>query len=128
MYWQVSRTQNLEPSKPMLPMYWGCIDIARYANVPIVPFVLEFKGKDCYVKFGMPIYVREADEKSRKFEELSETMATLKWEIWEQFPTMKREEVDLSEWDSEKTARIEKYPKLDYKYEMSCVRIRTKKR
>lgn len=114
-------TWNLEPSKPMLPMYWGCIDIARYANVPIVPFVLEYKGIDCYVKFGVPIYVKETDERAIKFEELSETMATLKWEIWEEFPTAKREEVDLFEWDREKVARIEAYPKLDYEYEMSCV-------
>lgn len=115
------RTWNLEPSKPMLPMYWGCIDIARYANVPIVPFVLEYKGKDCYVKFGMPIYVRETDEKSGKFEELSETMATLKWDIWEEFSVAKREEIDLFEWNREKVARIKAYPKLDYEYEMSCM-------
>lgn len=114
-------TWNLEPSKPMLPMYWGCIDIARYANVPIVPFVLEYIGKDCYVKFGTPIYVREMDEKSRKFEELSETTATLKWDIWEEFSVAKREEIDLFEWSREKVARIKAYPKLDYEYEMSCV-------
>lgn len=115
-------TWNLEPSKPMLPMYWGCIDIARCTNVPIVPFVLEYKDKDCYVKFGAPIYVKETDEKSIKFEKLTETMATLKWEIWEEFPITKRQEVDLIEWEREKVARIKAYPKLDYEYEMSCVR------
>ena len=115
-------TWNLEPSKLMLPMYWGCIDIARCANVPIVPFVLEYKGIDCYVKFGVPIYVKETDERTIKFEELSETMATLKWEIWEQLPAVRREEVELDEWDKEKIERIEAYPKLDYEYEMSCVR------
>ena len=115
-------TWNLEPSKPMLPMYWGCIDIARYANVPIVPFVLEYIGKDCYVKFGVPIYVQETDDKLGKFEELSETMATLKWEIWEEFPITTRQEVDLLEWEQEKVARVKEYPMLDYEYEMSCVR------
>ena len=115
-------TWNLEPSKPMLPMYWGCIDIARLTGVPIVPFLLEYRGKECYVKFREPIYVKETDEKSAKFEELSEIMATLKWEIWETFPATKREDVELDEWDKEKDVRIKAYPKLDYEYEMSCVR------
>lgn len=115
-------TWNLEPSKPMLSMYWGCIDIARHANVPIVPFVLEYRGKDCYVKFGELIYVKETDEKLTKFEELSKVMATLKWEIWEAFPLVARKEMDMQEWDMEKVSRIKAYPKLDYEYEMSCVR------
>lgn len=115
-------TWNLEPSKPMLPMYWGCIDIARRASVPIVPLVLEYKGKDCYVKFGEPIYVKKTDEKTAKFEELSEVMATLRWEIWEKFSIVCRKEVDMREWELEKVSRIKAYPKLDYEYEVSCMR------
>ena len=115
-------TWNLEPSKPMLPMYWGCIDIARHTNVPIVPFVLEYRGKDCYVKFGEPIYVNVTDEKSAKFEELSEVMATLKWELWEKDSIVCRKEIDMREWELEKAFRIKEYPKLDYEYEVSCIR------
>lgn len=115
-------TWNLEPSKPLLPMYWGCIDLARQSGVPIIPLVLEFKGQDCYAKFGAPIYVQNTDEKSVKFEELREAMATLKWEIWEQFPMVLRTEIDFTAWDREKEARIAAYPKLDYEYEKQCVR------
>ena len=115
-------TWNLEPSKPMLPMYWGCIDLARKARVPIIPLVLEFREKACYTKFGTPIYVGKTDDKAIKFEELKETMATLKWDIWEMFPVVSRVEIDIGEWEREKEARIVAYPKLNYEYEMSVVR------
>lgn len=45
-------TWNLTPSKPMLPLYWGIIDIARETKRPIIPLVLEFREKVCYVKWG----------------------------------------------------------------------------
>lgn len=115
-------TWNLEPSMPLLSMYWGCIDLAKQSGVPIIPLILEFKGLDCYAKCGTPIYVQKADEKSAKFEELKETMATLKWEMWEMFPQESRSELDLKIWDKEKEARITAYPKLDYVYEKKCVR------
>ncbi len=115
-------TWNLEPSKPMLPMYWGCIDIARKTSVPIAPLVLEFREDDCYAKFGKLIYVDERDDKAIKFEELRETMATLKWDIWEKFPIVPRAQMDMCEWDREKKSRIAAYPKLNYEYEKQCVR------
>ncbi len=115
-------TWNLEPSKPLLPMYWGCIEIAKQAAIPIIPLVLEFKENDVYAKFGEPVYVMPSDKKADKFEELKEKMATLKWEIWEQFPAVPREKIDMDEWEREKEARIAAYPKLDYEYEKSCAR------
>lgn len=45
-------TWNLTPSKPILPLYWGLIDIAREINVPIIPLVLEYREHDCYAKWG----------------------------------------------------------------------------
>ena len=110
-------TWNLEPSKLLLPMYWGCIEMAKQSGVPIVPLILEYKETDCYAKFGNPIYVQGTDDKSIKFEELKEIMATLKWEIWELFPMTARQSLDLEEWDKEKASRIVAYPKLNYEYE-----------
>lgn len=112
----------MEPSKPLLPMYWGCIDLARQSGVPIIPLVLEFRDLDCYAKFGEPIWVQNADDKAAKFEELKEIMATLKWELWELFPMVKRTEIDFTAWDREKASRIAAYPKLNYEYEKQCVR------
>ena len=49
-------------------------------------------------------------------------MATLRWSIWEYFPKEKRSEIDMKEGDREKEKRLKEYPKLNYRYEMSCIR------
>lgn len=105
----------------MLPLYWGIIDIAGETNRPIIPLVLEYRERDCYAKFGTPIYVAQADPKRDKIRELSEKMATLKWELWELFPMTSRQELDESEWEREKQRRLAEYPKLDYDYEKSVI-------
>lgn len=43
---------DLHPAKPMLPMYWGGIDIVRETECPIVPVCMEYYGKKVYVRFG----------------------------------------------------------------------------
>ena len=78
-------TWNLDPSRPMLPLYWGIIDIAKETGRPIVPVVLEYKDNICYFKYASAIFVKVEDDKQMKIEELEESFATLKWEIWEQF-------------------------------------------
>lgn len=116
-------TWNLTPSKPMLPLYWGVVDIARETKCPIIPLVLEYKEKDCYVKWGNLIYVTERDIKQNKIRELSDEMATLKWNIWEMFPRVLRKEIGETEWEKEKEQRLAEYPKLDYEYEKSIIRL-----
>lgn len=64
-------TWNLHPAKPMLPMYWGGIDIARKTKRPIVPVCMEYYGKRVYVKFEHPITVQSEHDKQKKFEELT---------------------------------------------------------
>lgn len=115
-------TWNLTSSKPLLPLYWGIIDIAREAACPIIPLVLEYRENDCYVKFGTPVYVAKEDNKQTKIDELSDKMASLRWDIWEKFPVVSRTSVDQKEWEREVRKRIAEYPKLDYEYEKSCVR------
>lgn len=119
-------TWNLTPSKPMLPLYWGIIDIARTTGRPIVPIVLEYRDRDCYVKWGAPFYVLSKDSKQSKIDELSNQMATLKWEIWESFPVISRECVNRGDWSIEVKKRIAEYPRLNYEYEKSCIRTSTK--
>lgn len=114
-------TWNLHPAKPMLPMYWGGIDIARKTKRPIVPVCMEYFGKKVYVKFGHPITVQLEHDKQKKFEELTEAFSTLKWEIWERFPVMKRASIDV-DWKQEVRKRLAAYPKLDYAYEKSVIR------
>ncbi len=94
-------TWNLTPSKPMLPMYWGIIDLAKQSGCPILPLILEYRGNDCYAKFGHAIYCKPDDDKLTKYEELEAEMATLKWEIWELFPIENRRDIEMDEWERE---------------------------
>lgn len=115
-------TWNLTPSKPMLPMYWGVIDLAKQSGCPIIPLVLEFRGNGCYAKFGEPIYCLPEDEKKDRFAELEEAMATIKWEIWESFPVVKRDSINADEWSTEVRKRLLEYPILNYGYEKQFIR------
>lgn len=114
-------TWNLTPSKPMLPLYWGIIDIARETKRPIIPLILEYEKEDCYIKWGEPLYVTETDTKQKKIEQLSDEMASLKWDIWEMLPSLLREELDGTEWEKEKCRRLAECPKADYEYERSVI-------
>lgn len=113
-------TWNLTPSKPMLPLYWGIIDIAKASGRPIVPIILEYTEKNCYVAFGESMEISPADDKGEKISELNDRFATLKWSIWEQFS-----DTGCStdkEWNAEVQKRLAEYPKLDYEYETSVIR------
>lgn len=117
-------TWNMTPSKPMLPLNWGVIDLARKANVPIIPLVIEYTSNLCLVKFGDPIYIDHDADKTEAIQHLEDVMATLKWDIWESFPIEKRSERLKDEFELEMQKRVADYPKLNLEYEMSVVRIR----
>lgn len=113
-------TWNLTPSKPMLPLYWGVIDIAKFSCKPIIPMVLEYTDKKCYVAFGESMTIYPNDDKGDKISELNDQFSTLKWTIWEKFPDTGCNTLD--EWNAEVKKRLSEYPKLDYKYETSVIR------
>lgn len=114
-------TWNLHPAKLSLPLYWGGIRIAKEADCPIIPVCLEYYNTNVYVKFGNPVYVLADDDNTVKINELEDSFSTLKWEIWEQFPIVKRATFML-DWKQEVKRRIEAYSKLDYEYEKTVIR------
>lgn len=117
-------TWNMTPSKPMLPLNWGIIELSKQTGVPIIPLVLEYHTDCCYAKFGKPIYIEKDMEKKEGIEQLEETMATLKWDIWEMFPTEKRKDDLEIEFTQMMEKRVVAYPKFNLEYEMSVVRQR----
>lgn len=115
-------TWNLTPSKPMIPLNWGIIDLAKQSGVPIVPLVLEY-GTDCfYAKYGEPIYINQEMDKQSGIGLLEESMSTLKWDIWEMFSVQQRTDGMKAEFEDMVHQRLAAYPKFNYKYEMSVVR------
>lgn len=115
-------TWNLHPSLPVLPLYWGIVDVVKSSGVPIVPMCFEYHGKECCIKYGEPVEVSEEDDKAEVINKLRDILATLKWEIWETFPAERREDITDGDWESEIKRRLNEYRMLDYAYEMSCVR------
>lgn len=53
---------------------------------------------------------------------MSDSMETLKWDIWEMFPVGKRSKQLKKEFEEMVQKRIEEYPKLDVEYEKSVIR------
>ena len=117
-------TWNITPSKPMLPLSWGIIELAKQTEVPIIPLILEYRTEACYAKYGSPIYINNEIDKQTGIEQLEEVMATLKWDIWEQFPIEERKEEMKTEFEQMIQRRIDAYPKFDLGYELSVVRER----
>ena len=113
-------TWNLTPSNPMLPLYWGVIDIARKSGRPIVPMILEYTDENCYVAFGQPMFISEKDDKGEKIRDLDDRFATLKWLVWEKYSDTGYNSAE--EWETEARRRVADYPKLDYRYEKSVIR------
>ena len=71
-------------------MYFGFLDIARKAGVPVVPVATEFTCDtaterehvtNIHIRFGTPIYVETTDNLLQKLEEYSEAISTMKWEL-----------------------------------------------
>lgn len=115
-------TWNLTPSKPMLPLNWGIIDLAKQTGVPIIPLILEYHADCCYAKYGEPIYIKKEMDKQVGIGQLEEAMATLKWDIWERFPVQKRTDEMKAEFEEMVQKRVVEYRKFNFEYEMSVVR------
>lgn len=112
-------TWNLSPNLPMLPCYWGIVDIARQGGAVIVPVAAEQYGKHFKVNIGenfdMSVYGDGAEEKSRAIGDLRDVLATLKYEIWETVPA-KRTQLAVDEWEQYIEERFSEWPyfNLDY--------------
>lgn len=100
-------TWNLSPNKLHLPMRHGFLDIARKANVPVVPVVHEYtydttgeriKIAKIHTRYGTPIYISPEDDIQEKLEEYEEAISTLKFELMEEKGLFRRDEVDNSEY------------------------------
>ena len=113
-------TWNLSPNLPMLPCYWGIVEIAQKSNAIIVPIAAEQYGKCFKINIGknfdMQAYASDTTGKSTAINALRDVLATLKWEIWESKPQLKRAEVNGNEWELYVEERFKEWPyfNLDY--------------
>ena len=95
-------TWNLSPNKLHLPLRYGFLDIARKANVPVIPVVHEYtydnidgkkKVTKIHTKYGKPIYITIEDNIEEKLNEYQEQISTMTFKLIEEKGLFLRENV-----------------------------------
>lgn len=116
----IEGTWNITPNLPMLPCYWGIVDIAKKGNAIIVPVACEQYGKHFKVNIGenfdMLNYGNNVEDKSIAINDLRDTLATLKWEIWESEDILIRSELKGDEWEKYVADRFKEWPYFNEEY------------
>lgn len=112
-------TWNLSPNLPVLPCYWGIIDVARLGGASIVPVAAEQYGRRFKVNIGSPFdverYGTDSAEKSRAIRDLRDVLATLKYEIWETVQ-VRREDLHPEDWQRFVADRFAEWPGFNQAY------------
>lgn len=118
-------TWNLSPNLPVLPCYWGIVDVAQAGNAIIVPVAVEQYGKHFKIRIGenfdMRTYGADISEKLNAINTLRDILATLKWEIWETEPQLKRCEIGNEEWNKYIDSRFREWPYFNLEYINSLI-------
>lgn len=113
-------TWNLSPNLPVLPCYWGIVDVAQAGNAIIVPVAVEQYGKHFKINIGknfdMQTFGSNTIEKLKAINLLRDILATLKWEIWETEPQNKRCKITNGEWDKYIDSRFQEWPYFNLEY------------
>ncbi len=112
-------TWNLSPNLPVLPCYWGIVDVARKSNAIIIPIAADQYNKHFKINIGKNFYMMKYDDdlvgKSKAIRELRDELATLKWEIWETKKVL-RSEIKDDEWKDYIADRFKEWPYFNEKY------------
>ena len=112
-------TWNMTPNLPMLPCYWGIVEIAQKGNAIIVPVAADQYGKKFKINIGenfdMSEFGNTNEEKSKAITALRDTLSTLKWEIWETEP-QSRSELSGNEWEQYCEDRFREWPYFSLEY------------
>lgn len=83
---------NLTENLPMMKIFPGAVQAAKECNVPIVPIAIEQRDKHFLLNVGEEMNFADMEEHAA-VQKLRDTLATLKWEIWETFSREKRADI-----------------------------------
>ena len=112
-------TWNMTPNLPMLPCYWGIVEIAQKGNAIIVPVAADQYGKNFKINIGanfdMTNYGNTKEEKAKAIADLRDMLSTLKWEIWETEP-QERKDLTGNEWNKYCEDRFREWPYFSLEY------------
>lgn len=105
---------NLTENLPMLKLFPGAVQAAQECHVPIVPIAIEQIGKHFVINAGKELNF-EGIEEIKAVEILRNTLASLKWEIWEHLPLVKRADIPLDYYENFLQERFKEYPPFNMK-------------
>lgn len=72
-------TENL----PVMPLFSGTAKMAMETGTPVIPVAIEQYGKRFVINFGNSLYPADFQNVTDLTKVLRDSMATLKWKIWE---------------------------------------------
>lgn len=83
---------NITENEIVMPLFNGTAEMAIRSGAEIVPIAIEQRGKRYYANIGENICIStyELSQKQELTDRLRDTLSTLRWEIWEQLPSLTR--------------------------------------
>lgn len=107
-------TWNMSPNLLMLKLFPGILEVALETGAEIIPVGIEQYGKQFYAIFGEnmdPISLKQQGySDSIILDTLRDTMASLKWEIFEHVPKWEYSEIADDYYESYLQERISEWP------------------
>lgn len=132
LMWFIEGTWNMSENGILLPAYWSIVPVAQEANAIIIPIAVEqydYKianlipirtGNHFKINIGAPFdmnkFGKSNAEKIAAINSLSETLATLKYEIWCTEQMQKRDNLDMNYWIKFKEKRYKEWPYFSDEY------------
>lgn len=99
---------NLTENLPIMKLFPGTVRAAKECEVPVVPIAIEQIGKHFVINVGEELNFTNVEE-CKANEILRDTLATLRWNIWEYLPQEKRRSIAKKEYESFLRERIAEY-------------------
>ena len=115
-------TWNLHPSKMLLPLNWGVVDLSIETGLPIIPIGVCYDDGKRVCSVGSPIRYNEKHDKKEAILEIEEIMGTLIWEASSKLGVHKRKTLPKNIYNVWKKHTLDTYKRFDEKYEASCIR------
>ena len=103
-------TWNITENKPVMHLYTGSAQMALESGADIIPVAIELYGDTYYINIGENISREKYDPNMKRelTDDLRDAMATLKWEIFEKYGHIRRDELP----DNASEQWLENYQKV----------------
>lgn len=99
---------NLTENLPTMKIFPGAVQAAKECQVPIVPIAIEQVGKHFVLNVGEQLQFDNVEEKDA-VQTLRDTLATLRWKIWEYLPQEKRSNLPVDYYERFLEERLKEY-------------------